>query len=43
MKIATNRIELLQKVINKKITIRGPYEIVEYGEIKGTKVEIIFS
>jgi len=43
MRIAANRIELLQKVINKEITVKGPYEIVENGEVKGTKVEIVFS
>ncbi|MEN9001936.1 MAG: two-component regulator propeller domain-containing protein, partial [Flavobacteriales bacterium] len=43
MKIATNRIELLRKVINKEIAIQGPEEIVENGKVKGTKVLIIFS
>lgn len=43
VKIATNRIELLQKVIQKEITIEGPYDIVENDKITGTKVTIIFS
>ncbi|MDB4088364.1 histidine kinase [Flavobacteriales bacterium] len=43
MRIATNRIELLQKVINKEILIDGPNEILEKGLVKGTKVVIIFS
>jgi ligand-binding sensor domain-containing protein len=42
MKIATNRIELLQKVIQKEISINGPKQIMENGEVKGTKVIIIF-
>ncbi len=42
MKIATNRIELLQKVIEKEITIEGPFQINENGKIMGTKVIIIF-
>lgn len=42
MKIATNRIELLQKVIQKEITIDGPREIIEDDKIKGTKVIIVF-
>ena len=43
MRIATNRIELLQKVINKEILIDGPTEILENGIVKGTKVVIVFS
>ena len=43
MRIATNRIELLQKVINKEILIEGPVEILENGIVKGTKVVIVFS
>lgn len=43
MKIATNRIELLQKVIAKEIKIDGPSEILENGIVKGTKVVIVFS
>lgn len=42
MKIATNRIELLQKVIQKEITIDGPKEIIENDKIMGTKVIIVF-
>jgi ligand-binding sensor domain-containing protein len=43
MRIATNRIELLQKVINKEILIDGPAEIKENGIVKGTRVVIVFS
>lgn len=43
MRIATNRIELLQKVINKEIIIEGPAEILENGKVRGTKVVIVFS
>ena len=43
MKIATNRIELLQKVIDKQIVIDGPNEILENGKVVGTKVVIVFS
>lgn len=42
MKIATNRIELLQKVIQKEISIQGPFQINENEKILGTKVVIIF-
>ncbi len=42
MNIATNRIELLQKVIEKEITIEGPFEITKNGNVLGTKVIIIF-
>ena len=42
MKIATNRIELLQKVIQKEISIQGPFQINQEGKVLGTKVVIIF-
>ena len=42
MKIAANRIELLQKVIEREITIEGPFEMTEKGKVLGTKVVIIF-
>lgn len=42
MKIAVTRIELLQKVIQKEITIDGPKEVKENEEVIGTKVVIIF-
>ena len=42
MKIAANRIELLQKVIEREISIEGPFEMKENGKVMGTKVVIIF-
>jgi hypothetical protein len=42
MKIATNRIELLQKVIEREISIEGPNEMKQNGKVLGTKVVIVF-
>jgi len=42
MKIATNRIDLLQKVIQKEISIDGPKELIQDGKVKGTIVIITF-
>lgn len=42
MKIAANRIELLQKVIEREISIEGPIEMKENGKVLGTKVVIVF-
>jgi ligand-binding sensor domain-containing protein len=42
MKIAANRIELLQKIIEREITITGPFDILEEGKVMGTKVVIVF-
>lgn len=40
--ITNSRIALLEKITGKSITITGPYQIEEGGEVKGTRVEIVF-
>lgn len=43
MEIASNRIAMLEKISGKNITLKGPYEIIENNEVKGTRVEVTFS
>lgn len=42
MEIASNRIAMLEKISGQNITLKGPYEIIENQEVKGTRVEVTF-
>ena len=42
VKITSDRIELLKKIIGKEIKVEGPYQINEENKSLGTKVKITF-